>query len=52
MAISEKAKMITELIYRVYGTDSGYLFGISTIYRTTVEAIVQITLDMEKEVKE
>ena len=44
MAISEKAKKITEKIYLAYGTDSGILFGIPSDRRTVVEAIVSATL--------
>ena len=49
MAISDKAKRITERIYLAYGTDSGYLFGILPNYRSAVEAIVQFTLDIKDE---
>lgn len=54
MAISEKAKRITEHIYKAYGSDSGYLFGILPNYRSAVEAIVQCTLDIaaEPEIKD
>jgi len=44
--ISDKAKAITEYIYRAYGTDSGYLFGILPACRSAIEAVVQCTVDV------
>jgi len=46
MSISQEAKIIANKIYRAYGTDSGYLFGISPDKKSLVEAIVQATLDI------
>lgn len=58
MAISDKAKELTECIYKGYGSETGYLFGIPPDKREAVEAIVQCTLDhkeiekfVEKEVE-
>jgi len=45
MAISQKAKDITERIYIGYGSDTGYLFGINPDLRYAVEGIVQCVLD-------
>jgi len=48
MAISEEALRITKHIYKVFGTDSGYLLGIEPDKRHSVEAIVQCTLDYKE----
>jgi len=45
MAISEEAKRITRKVYELYGSDSGYLFGIPPEYRWGVEAVVQVVLE-------
>ena len=49
MAISEKAKKVTEGIYGAYGSGTGYLFGIPPEHRRAVEAIVDIVLGLECE---
>lgn len=50
MAISERAKEITRIMYGSYDSDSGNLFGISPNNRPAVEAIVQVVLELtEKE---
>ena len=50
MAISERARQITDQIYRAYGSDSGGLFGLRPDARSAVEAIVSTALEMaEKE---
>jgi hypothetical protein len=46
--ISQKAKDYTWILYKAYGTDSGYLFGITPDKRDSVEAIVQVIIDMCK----
>ncbi len=46
MAINERAKYITDLVYAAYGTDSGCLFGLSPSTRSAVEAIVRVVLDL------
>jgi hypothetical protein len=43
--ITEKAKEITNKIYRAYGSDSGVLFGIHQGLRASVEGIVQTVID-------
>lgn len=48
MAISNRAKEITNGIYGAYGSGSGYLFGIEPHNRSGVEAIVQVVLDIVK----
>lgn len=45
MAISNRAKEITDGIYRAYGSGSGYLFGIPPEHRLAIESIVQVVLD-------
>jgi hypothetical protein len=40
--MTEKAKRITDKIYRLYGTDSGIVFGIED--RSVIEAVVEATL--------
>ena len=49
MAISDKAKEHTELIYKRYGTHSGVLFGIPSNCKSAVETVVQCTLDIVEE---
>lgn len=45
------AKEITERIYKMYGTDSGWLFGFAPEDRITVEMIIKIALKIDKEEK-
>ena len=45
MAISQKAKDMTEKIYVYYGSDTGWLFGIPPDLRFAVVGIVQCVLD-------
>ena len=40
-------KTVDEL-YKVYGTDSGYLFGLAPKYRDSIQAIVRFTLNYNK----
>jgi len=40
---------IVDLLYKYYGSDSGYLFGLTPEKRVVVEAIVKSTLAIEKE---
>ena len=47
--ISQKAKDFTRVIYKAYGSGSGYLFGITPDKRDAVEAVVQATIDMCKD---
>lgn len=49
MAITARAKQITERLYTAFGTHSGILLGIPSHLRSSVEAIVQQTLDIENE---
>jgi len=49
--ISKEAKAIIDHIYIVYGSDTGYLFGIPPDKRYGVEAIVQCVLDIEEDAK-
>jgi hypothetical protein len=47
------AKMITERIYRMYGSESGVLFGLPPEKRRVVESIVGIALELyENEFRE
>ena len=48
MPISQEAKIIANKIYRMYGSDSGYLFGISPEKKPFVEAIIQATIEILK----
>lgn len=48
MPISPEAKAIANKIYRIYGSDSGYLFGISPDKKPLVEAVVQATIEILK----
>jgi len=43
--IKKLAKEVTGIIYRAYGSDTGYLFGIEPQHRREVEIIVRIALD-------
>ena len=45
----DKAKEISDRIYRLYGSDSGYLLGIPPELKTAVEAIVKLTVNMVEE---
>lgn len=47
MAISDRAKEITEEIYVLYGTGTGWLFGIDPRFKQGIYAIVQATLDFD-----
>ncbi len=47
--ISQKAKDFTEVIYKAYGSGTGWLFGISPDKREAVEAIVDVTIEMCKD---
>lgn len=40
----QTAKEITDKIYKLYGSDSGYLFGIKPEYKSVVESIVSLTI--------
>jgi len=46
MPISPDAKRIAEKMYEVYGSDSGFLFGIPPDCKRGVEAIVQETIEI------
>lgn len=39
-----RAKAITDLLYDAFGSGTGYLFGISPEWRSSVEAIVGLTI--------
>jgi len=41
----EKAKEITDFLYDAFGSGTGYLFGISPEWRSSVEAIVGLTIE-------
>ncbi len=41
----ERAKGITENIYKAYGSHSGFLFGIPPQFREAVEVVVAVVLD-------
>ena len=45
MAITKEAEEITERLYRVYGSHSGWLFGISPDKKDSVEAVVQSVMN-------
>jgi hypothetical protein len=52
--ISENANRITDVIYKMYGSDSGTLFGIPPCFRDAVSAVVEAAIfinqhDREKE---
>lgn len=46
-----KEEKIVGLIYKLYGSDSGVLFGIESKHKKAVEVIVRLTLEMEKDMK-
>lgn len=46
--ISEKALEITETIYKMYGSDSRWLFGISPDHLEAIHAIVEATIFVYK----
>lgn len=48
----ERAKRITDLIYHAYGSGTGYLFGIEPRWRSSVEAIVKLTIEQIERQKE
>jgi len=52
MSVNEEAKGITNMIYKIYGTGSGCIFGFKPEQRDSVEAIINVTVkwirDMEK----
>jgi len=45
MAISKRARDLTDNIYQVFGSSTGHLFGLKPDRRGSVEAIVQCVLD-------
>jgi hypothetical protein len=46
--ISDNAKEITNIIYKMYGSDSGWLFGLSPDHKEAVEAIVEASIWIHK----
>ena len=42
---------ITEKIYKAYGTDSGFLFGIPPTMKSSVECIVKAVISATKDNK-
>jgi hypothetical protein len=42
--ISDKANEITDTIYKLYGTDSGCLFGMPPAFREAVSAVVEAAI--------
>jgi len=44
-----EAKNITQQLYRLYGSDSGYLFGIKPEYRNAVKSIIKISIDIQND---
>ena len=50
--VDEEAERITDLIYKAYGTDTGYLFGLEPGWRCVVFQIVKQTIRFLEEVKE
>lgn len=44
--ISEFAKAVTKRIYKRYGTDSGFIMGIHPDLRSSIEAIVESTIEI------
>jgi len=46
------AKDITQQLYELYGSDSGYLFGIEPKHRDAVELIVKISMNIQNNNKE
>ena len=45
MAISQRARDLTDNIYKMFGSSTGYLFSLGPWCRDGVEAIVQCVLD-------
>jgi len=43
-----KAHEITKMIYRLYGSSSGYLFGIPPAHRVAVGEIVKLAVNMDR----
>ena len=52
MAISKEAKELAEVIYKVYGSYTGYLFGIEPSKRFAVESIIQFVLTRQEDERE
>lgn len=48
MTNEQKGEKITDALYKKYGSDTGYLFGIEPKYRDGVQVIVRFTLDYNK----
>jgi len=46
MEVKEEAKEITNTLYAVYGSDTGYLFGLHPSERQIVEVIVKIAIEI------
>jgi len=46
MPISPDAKRIANKIIKIYGSDSGHLFGIPPEKKYAIEAIVQVTIEI------
>lgn len=44
MADQQKIEKITARIYDMYGSHTGYLFGIEPRHRGSVESVVKVTL--------
>jgi len=51
MPISPDAKKIANKIIKIYGSDSGVLFGIPPEKKHAIEAIVQATIEIIKKEK-
>jgi len=49
MAISAETKAIVQYLYKVYGSYSGYLFGIPPELQGAVEAVVESAISLYKE---
>jgi len=47
--MENKIDEITDGIYRAYGSGTGVLFGIPSNLRTSVRAIIKLTLEKVKE---
>ena len=45
----QEVEKITNELYGAYGSDTGYLFGLEPKHRNVVQAIVEFTLDHNKE---
>ncbi len=45
MSKDQEAKEITDVLYREYGSDSGYLLGIEPRYRDSVQVIVKFVVE-------